>query len=113
MLQTVLLQIGLVMLWRFLAGKEDSSKVEEAIIYATGKDEMIEVIAGAAISKALHDKGLDGATEAMIEDLVATRDKKELVTLLNRPEAKKTIVDMAFGLLESIFGIFDFIGRRN
>ena len=105
-MEKILLQIGLVLLLRWLSGEKDSSKVEEKILATDDKDEMLEVIVCSVIAEAIKDKGLDAETEKIINDLVVTKDKTALTELINKPETKVSIIDAIGNILGAIFGIF-------
>jgi len=106
MWEKIALQVGLVLLMRWLSGDKDSSKVEEKILATDDKDKMTEVIVGSVVAEALKNKGIDSDSEKIINDLVLTKDKDKLIELANKPETKIGIIDALGGILEAIFGVF-------
>jgi hypothetical protein len=106
MWQMVVLQIGLVLLMRWLTGDEDSSSVETKIFNTTDKDEMVGLVAGKVVGDMLKDKEIDPATKEIIEGLVTANDKEALDKLIAEPKVKMSIADIFGNILSGILGIF-------
>jgi len=105
MWESILLQIALVLLMRWLSGDRDSSAVETKIFNTTDKDEMIELVAGRVIADVLKDKALDPTTELIITGLVNSGDEEALAEIVSKPETKKSIANSIGGLISGLFGM--------
>ena len=103
------MQIGLVLLVRWLNGDEDSSAVETKIFNTTDKDEMIELVVGKVVAGVIKDKKLDPDADVIVEGLLAVKDKATLEEFVNKPETKISMVDAIGNILA---GIFSFLGFR-
>ena len=108
MWQMILLQIGLVLLMRWLSSDKDSSAVETKIFNTTDKDEMLELVVGNVVADMLKGEELDTGTKLLIDGLIASSDKDALNELINKPETKVSITDSIGKIINGLFGgIFD------
>lgn len=106
--EQLFMQIGMVLLLRWLGGKKDSAEIEKEIYATTDKNKMIELVAGKVVANLMkvNNIELDSETAETLNSLVKARKKEDLVEIIAKPETKAGIADFIGGLLSSIFGIF-------
>ena len=93
MWKAIALQMGLVLMFRWISGEKDSSEIEKKILTATSKDEIIALVAGEVLAEALKGEILPPDAENLIEALAKATDKEALIEIVNTPETKGSIID--------------------
>ena len=93
MWKAIALQMGLVLMFRWISGEKNSSEIEKKILTATSKDEIIAIVAGEVLAEALKGEILPPDAENLIEALAKATDKEALIEIVNTPETKGSIID--------------------
>ncbi len=103
------LQVGMVLLMRWLNGKKDSAEIEEKIFATTDKDKMIALVAGDVIGNLMKANRIiiDFETADAIDKLVKAENHEDLVKIVATPKAKTGVADIIGNILSGIFNVFD------